>query len=414
MCSCCCCCLLAGRRTLSRWQALSCRRLKDQQGVAEGPIRTMLVRDDRAWVGGGRTDPWIGLFDAVLGECWRRVWCLCARLALACALGVAAACLRLPLASSRAAAAGWETNPPPPRLVQPDCVDVLPGVLPTGTQLDMWSCGHFGSCLAMTSLVTSDALTEMAAATTSAAAAAGRPSQRGRPGQGEHVVGPGLDVPPIVPEDNIGEDPRSGWRLVTGHESGQLLLWNAAADRLAPVIKIGDPGLSPVKALCAMEQQGLLAVVHANGDLAMFLRPSRDRDWHMGPTTLQLASAAASDGGGAAAAPGGGSAGPSSSEQLPSVTPPGAQGERGRSGGGGSAAGAALTTIKPRRVVLRSHRSMLVAAAACSNGVVTANAVGTIKLWPADGLGKEAERFGLCATPLHVQATRESRCGLLG
>jgi hypothetical protein len=276
----------------------------------------------------------------------------------------------------------------------------------------MWSCGHFGSCLAMTSLVTSDALTEMAAATNTSAAAAGRPlSQRSRPGQGEHALNPGLDVPPIVPEDNIGEDPRSGWRLVTGHESGQLLLWNAAADRLAPVIKIGDPGLSPVKALCVMEQQGLLAVVHANGDLAMFLRPNRDRDWHMGPATPQPASAAASDGGGGPAAATA-SAGPSS-EQLLSVALPGAPGERGRSGGGGGAAGAALTTVKPRRVVLRSHRSMLVAAAACSNGVVTANAVGTIKLWPAEGLAKEAERFGLCPTPLHAQATRESRCEML-
>lgn len=54
---------------MSRWQALSCRSIKDQQGQAEGPIRVMLIRDDRAWVGGGRTDPWIGLFDAVLGEC---------------------------------------------------------------------------------------------------------------------------------------------------------------------------------------------------------------------------------------------------------------------------------------------------------------------------------------------------------
>jgi hypothetical protein len=60
--------LLAACRAVSRWQALSCRGLKDQHKVAEGPIRTMLVRDDRAWVGGGRTDPWIGLFDAVLGE----------------------------------------------------------------------------------------------------------------------------------------------------------------------------------------------------------------------------------------------------------------------------------------------------------------------------------------------------------
>lgn len=47
---------------------MSCRSLKDHQGAAEGPIRAMLVRDDRAWVSGGRTDPWIALFDAVMGE----------------------------------------------------------------------------------------------------------------------------------------------------------------------------------------------------------------------------------------------------------------------------------------------------------------------------------------------------------
>lgn len=27
----------------------------------------MLVRDDRAWVAGGRTEPWLALFDAVTG-----------------------------------------------------------------------------------------------------------------------------------------------------------------------------------------------------------------------------------------------------------------------------------------------------------------------------------------------------------
>jgi hypothetical protein len=27
----------------------------------------MLVRDDRSWVAGGRTEPWLALFDAVTG-----------------------------------------------------------------------------------------------------------------------------------------------------------------------------------------------------------------------------------------------------------------------------------------------------------------------------------------------------------
>jgi hypothetical protein len=229
-----------------------------------------------------------------------------------------------------------------------------------------------------------------------------------------------LDVPTSVPEDNIGEDPRSGWRLITGHESGQLLLWNAASDRLQPLIKIGDTGLSPVRALCVMEEQGLLAVVHANGDLAMFLRPLRDRDWLMGPNTAAVAAAAGclmegapSGPSGAGAIAGGGASG-HVAEQLSPDTSGTAPADRGRSGGGSAAAAAArLTTIKPRRVVLRSHRSMLVAAAACSSGVLTASAPGSIKLWPAAGLAKEAERCGLLPVPAPVQATRESRWAVL-
>lgn len=265
----------------------------------------------------------------------------------------------------------------------------------------------------MTSMLTSDAVAETH---TAAAAAALKHAQQPRALADYGLVG--LDVPTSVPEDHIGEDPRSSWRLVTGHESGQLLLWNAAADQLQPVIRVGEAGLSPVKSLCVMEEQGLLAVVHANGDLAVFIRPMRDRDWLLGPTTMS----AAGDGAGAAAAAagtvGGGVSCSSSSNSgsaagsTPGDTlshalssgPPAPHGDRARSGGGGGGTnGAGLTTIKPRRVVLHSHRSMLVAAAACSGGVVTASALGSIKLWPAEGLGREAERCGLLPTALQVQ-----------
>lgn len=289
----------------------------------------------------------------------------------------------------------------------------------TGTQLDMWSCGSYGSCLVMASMMTSDALTETAWANAAAAAS------RFRASAADCTPG-GLDVPCSVPEDHIGEDPRSSWRLITGHESGQLLLWNAAADWLQPVVKVGDPGLSPVRALCVMEEQGLVAAVHANGDLALFLRPARDRDWLMSPAKSTAGAAAAAAGstldgstGGASptASGAGGSSSPrgqpgASEQQLlsPATSTGGGVGERGKSSGGGAATAAVgLNTIKPRRVVLKSHRSVLVAAAACSNGVVTASALGSIKLWPAEGLAKEAERCGLLPSALHMQAQRESR-----
>eukprot|EP00879_Flechtneria_rotunda_P024247 GHRR01025695.1.p1 GENE.GHRR01025695.1~~GHRR01025695.1.p1 ORF type:complete len:435 (+),score=161.29 GHRR01025695.1:1143-2447(+) len=52
-------------RVLALRRTVSCRSGFEQS--AEGPIRALLVRDDRAWVAGGRTEPWIGLFDAVAG-----------------------------------------------------------------------------------------------------------------------------------------------------------------------------------------------------------------------------------------------------------------------------------------------------------------------------------------------------------
>lgn len=219
----------------------------------------------------------------------------------------------------------------------------------------------------------------------------------------------GLDVPCSVPEDNFGEHPRSSWRLITGHESGQLLIWNAAADRLQPLVKVGEPGLSPVKALCVMEEQGLLAVVHANGDLALFLRPAHDSDWLMVPR-VSAGAAGSLDGSvrsGLTGRMAKAFSGPHSSGGGAAAAAGGAAGERGSSAAGAAPAPSSLTTIKPRRVVLRSHRSLLAAAAACSSGVVTASVLGSIKLWPAEGLGKEAERCGLL--PSVTQITRESR-----
>lgn len=54
----------------------------------------MLVRDDRAWVGGGRTDPWIGLFDAVLGKYNALHPWLCSGALEACPLKPAFCCPR--------------------------------------------------------------------------------------------------------------------------------------------------------------------------------------------------------------------------------------------------------------------------------------------------------------------------------
>jgi hypothetical protein len=44
--------------------------------------------------------------------------------------------------------------------------------------------------------------------------------------------------------------PTCSWRLLTGHDCGQLLLWHPAAARLAPLIRIGEP-FSPIK-VCSL------------------------------------------------------------------------------------------------------------------------------------------------------------------
>lgn len=62
-------CCIASRSLLRLRHTTSCRdsSLRSIE-PAEGPIRTMLVQDDRAWVAGGRSEPWLAVFDAVQGR----------------------------------------------------------------------------------------------------------------------------------------------------------------------------------------------------------------------------------------------------------------------------------------------------------------------------------------------------------
>lgn len=250
--------------------------------------------------------------------------------------------------------------------------------------------------MAMTSLLTTAALAERAAA---AATAGGSSPPAG--GSSSTNVMLGSLMASTVHEDGIGEDPRSSWRLVTGHENGQLLLWNAASDHLQPLVKVGTAGSSPIRAVAALEQQGLLATAHANGDLVLFNRPAQDEDWLLqcataAPSTAGMTPQRVTDSAGASRRPSSSTTllMPLASTASAAVTVSAAAAAV--SGGGSNhGPGVGLTTIKPRMAVLRSHRCNLAAAAACSYGIVTASGMGAIKLWTADALGREADRVGL-------------------
>jgi hypothetical protein len=172
-----------------------------------------------------------------------------------------------------------------------------------------------------------------------------------------------------------------------------------------------------------LEQQGLLVVARANGDVSLFLRPARDEDWVLPPMQLQQYQHQQSSAGASISNDAAGTAGPHSSSCDATGS--------GSGSSNGAAAGDAqqeqqqvqqqqqqqhgLTAIRPRKVTLRSHRSQLACAAACAAGVATASSLGAIKLWSADGLAKEAERGGLLLKqlqpPQQVSALLSSSMG---
>lgn len=230
----------------------------------------------------------------------------------------------------------------------------------------MWRCGTVGGCNTMLPLMR------------------GVPASRGAPGgaavhisstlpvlnePGSGVAGGGC--PATVPEETGAAGPRTSWQLLTGHDNGQVLVWDAARDVLAPVCKLGEPG-SAVRALGCLDPWGLICSAHANGEIALFSRLTGGADWG-GP-----------HGGGV----GGGAYGEA-------ATVGGGSGASGASGGGLLSASVGIACMRPRRAVLRAHRTAIAAAGACAAGVVTASSQGSVKLWRAAELAREAERAGL-------------------
>jgi hypothetical protein len=196
----------------------------------------------------------------------------------------------------------------------------------------------------------------------------------GRGGSAAAPLTPSV-LPASVPEDGVGGDPRAGWQLLTAHDNGQVLVWNAAADHLQPVCKLGETG-SPVRTVASLDAFGLICTAHANGELALFPRAQHASDWGGGG----MAHGASSSSGGSG---------------HPSASGAGAQPPSAAAAGPTTAVG--IACVRPRRLVLRAHRSSITAAGASAGGVATASNQGTLRLWRAADLAREAERAGLLA-----------------
>jgi hypothetical protein len=76
-----------------------------------------------------------------------------------------------------------------------------------------------------------------------------------------------------VASEHPGDAP--GWRLITGHEGGQLLLWHPAAAQLQPIMKI-EGSSSSVRGIMVFDSCGLMCTGHANGELVVFKQLAMD------------------------------------------------------------------------------------------------------------------------------------------
>eukprot|EP00198_Chlamydomonas_reinhardtii_P004200 XP_001693536.1 predicted protein [Chlamydomonas reinhardtii] len=138
---------------------------------------------------------------------------------------------------------------------------------------------------------------------------------------------------------------RPPWRLLTGHENGQLLLWNPSHTALAPLLRIGEPG-SPCRGIAAFEDVRLIATGHQNGELHLFLQPS-----------------------------------------TAGGLPPGSN----------SASKASFGTLRPRTIIVQAHKSRVDRMVGGPTSCVTSSWLGTIRLWHGADLAAEAHRQGLLA-----------------
>lgn len=59
------------------------------------------------------------------------------------------------------------------------------------------------------------------------------------------------------------------WRLLTGHESGNILMFDPTLPHLQPVLKIAFPGNIAVRGISVLESLGLMALGRADGTIQL-------------------------------------------------------------------------------------------------------------------------------------------------
>uniref|UniRef100_A0A7S3R324 Protein kinase domain-containing protein n=1 Tax=Dunaliella tertiolecta TaxID=3047 RepID=A0A7S3R324_DUNTE len=150
----------------------------------------------------------------------------------------------------------------------------------------------------------------------------------------------------------------SHWRLLTGHENGQLLLWNPNAKRLSPLIMIGPPG-SPIRGVKYMEEEQLVVTAHYSGDMHMFAVPPLDV-----------------------------------------IVPPIAQASKGSDSFG---------VFKPKTAVLKLHKSAVVGMVSTGAACATWSVQGSIRLWTAHDFVDTMGRQGLIRSLSHQTSSGSDR-----
>ncbi|GAX75255.1 hypothetical protein CEUSTIGMA_g2700.t1 [Chlamydomonas eustigma] len=223
----------------------------------------------------------------------------------------------------------------------------------TYQDLDCWDCGQFGPCSSMKAMGWGLDVFSLRRVGHPAASLTSFPSYHTSVSQDQDE--------PFQTTTSRASDPSgvgSMWRLLTGHESGQIVLWHPDAHRLMPLMYILEPG-SPIRGLMVFEQYNLVCTAHANGDIQVFIRPS------MGGMSISVP------------------LGPFA------TLPPGSESAHPNSFG----------LYRPKKVSIKAHKSPMVMMLGTAGSMVTASIKGTIRLWHAEEIAAEAERGGIVVTP---------------
>lgn len=64
-----------------------------------------------------------------------------------------------------------------------------------------------------------------------------------------------------------------------------------------------------------------------------------------------------------------------------------------------------VNLLRPRKLSIRAHRSSVVAAVGSGDSIVTASGLGTIRMWHAHELAREAEKNGLLGSSMQRACT---------